>query len=181
MNAAESKQGSVIMGRDAKSMELAKAKANYALEVTKAEPTLTMMAVGKKVIEKFGQSLAPYRLREAFLEGGGAIQPRKKKAAGSPKSTASTVETSTVRRERSVQGKRDPGSRKADEAAARVKRTLNALEKHVVVLKADDTQVHEFSSAEQAKRFVAGKVSEGVAVSAIGFYTRQPLEISIGI
>ncbi len=166
------------MGRDAKSMEAAKAKADYALEITKAEPTLTMTVVGKKVLEKFGQSLAPNRLRAAFLEGGGTIQPRKKRRASKPKLT---VESSPVQRERAIQGKRGPGRRKADKTVARINRALNALEKHVVVLKANDTQVHEFNSAEQAKRFVEGKLSEGVAVSAIGFYTRQPLQVSVGI
>jgi hypothetical protein len=37
--------GDATMGRDAKSMELAKTKADYAWEVTKAEPALTMMVV----------------------------------------------------------------------------------------------------------------------------------------
>jgi hypothetical protein len=160
MNSAERDQESMNMGRDVKSMELAKAKADFAFEVTKAEPTLTMMAVGKKVIEKFGQSLAPYRLREAFLEGGGTIQPRKKRAA-SPSPRSGAVGASLAPFERDTQRKRDPGRRKADKAATRIARTLNALEKHVVVLKADNTEVHEFGSAEQAKRFVAAKVSDG--------------------
>lgn len=159
-------------------MELAKAKADYALEVTKAEPTLTMMAVGEKVVEKFGRTLAPYKLREAFLKGGGTIQPRRRRRADKPRLT---VESSPVQREQAIQSNRGPGRRKADRAASDNNRVLNSLEKHVVVLKSGDTRVHEFGSAEQAKRFVAGKLAEGVAVSAIGFYTRQPLEVNVGI
>jgi len=184
------------MGRDAKSMELAKAKADYALEVTKADAELSMTAVGKKVIEKFGKSLAPNKLRAAFLEGGGTIQPRgKKRRAGNPGARVGALPKrasaglKTKRKKASKQtGKsaarkshRAAGRRKADKAAARTTRALNEAHKHMVVIQAGDLQLQGFNSAEQAKQFISAELANGTPVAGISFYTRQPIEVSVGI
>lgn len=178
------------MGRDAKSIELAKAKADYALEITKPEPKLSMMAVGKKVTEKFGQSLAPNRLREAFLAGGGSIQYRGKRRSGKPQVAASTNQASLKAERQRVRSagqaapkckSRRAGRRKADKTAAKATRTLNDAHKHVVVIRAGDLQVQGFHTTEQAKQFISAELAGGTAVGNISFYTRQPIEVNVGI
>lgn len=159
------------------SPELVGAKLAYVKELVTADKSLLMYAVAKKVQKKFNESLAPDKLRAAFLESGGTITPRGARRKVKQKSCA--VEKPQVAPKPDV---RKPGRREADRVATRSVLALAELEKHIVVVRSGDVpEVHEFASHDQAKSFLSGKLSDGVSASALGYYVREPLQLTVGI
>ncbi|MBP9890319.1 MAG: hypothetical protein KBG84_00310 [Planctomycetes bacterium] len=159
------------------SPELVGAKLSYVKELVTADKSLLMYAVAKKVQKKFNESLAPDKLRAAFLESGGTIMRRGAKRKVNGQRSASEKPQGAPKPD-----KRKPGRREADKVAARSVRALDELEKHVVVVRSGDVpEVHEFASQDRAKSFLSGKLSDGVSASALGYYVREPLLLTIGI
>jgi len=138
---------------------------------------MLMYGVQQEIQHKFGETLAPDKLRAAFLEAGGTISKR----GGRRKAKAETpVDEQPVLAPKTA--KRKPGRRKADKVAAQSVRVLAELSKHIVVVRTGDVpEVHEFASQDEAQNFLSGRLSGGVPASAIGFYVRDPLQLSIGI
>lgn len=156
--------------------ELAKAKEAYVKELVSADKSLVMRYIAKKVEEKFGKALAPHKLRAAFLEAGGTIQPRGAKRGKRTQEAAASKETS------SEPERRRRGRRKADKTANKAVAALENLGKHIVVIHNGDTpEVKEFTSPDKARAFLESKLSAGVPASALGYYARQALEVTVGI
>jgi hypothetical protein len=158
--------------------ELAKAKAAYVKELVTVDKSSVMRFIAKKVEEKFGKTLAPEKLRAAFIEAGGVIQPPGRTRATKDAPAAKSKDTApTAKTER-----RKPGRRKADKAAAKAVTALSNLGQHIVVIHNGDTpEVQEFSTPEKARAFLSETLSTGTPASAVGYYTRQTIEITVGI
>jgi hypothetical protein len=157
--------------------ELAKAKEAYVKELVSADKSLVMRYIAKKVEEKFGKALAPHKLRAAFLEAGGAIQPRGAKRGKRTQEAAATSKITASEPER-----RRKGRRKADKATNKAVAALENLGKHIVVIRNGDTpEVKEFTSPDKARAFLENKLSAGVPASALGYYAREALEVTVGI
>ncbi|GIK52179.1 MAG: hypothetical protein BroJett014_11520 [Planctomycetota bacterium] len=158
------------------SPELVNAKIDYVRELVGADQTLLMFAVAKKVKEKFNESLAPDKLRAAFVEAGGTVGKPGQRAK-SPGESAKTTQQAEPKPQR-----RKSGRRRADKAAAKARVALENLGKHIVVIRNGDApEVKEFTSPDKAREFLQAKLSAGVPASALGFYSREPLEITVGI
>lgn len=147
-----------------RSPEATRKKQEFVAELVKGSPDITMNEAGKRVRTRFGTQLAFDKLKEAFKNAGGKVgKPGRRK--GSRKHVD-----------------RRMGRRESDQRAARINATLKGMPKHVVIVHvggAVDTS--EFASREQAVSFARSQVLSGVSVSDIAYYTRQPLEISVGI
>lgn len=147
-----------------RSPEATRKKQAFVAELVKGNPDITMNEAGKRVRTRFGTQLAFDKLKEAFKKAGGKVgKPGRRK--GSRKHID-----------------RRYGRRESDQRAARINATLKGMPKHVVIVHnngAVDTS--EFSSRDQAVTFARSRVLSGVSVSDIAYYTRQPLEISVGI
>lgn len=158
------------------SSELVSAKVAFVKETVSADKSLLMYAVAKKVKEKFGETLAPDKLRVAFLEAGGAIKPRNRRKPAYETAAEKTVETAPRSNRRAV------GRRRADKASAEAVRTLVNLGRYIVVVRNGDApEIHEFDSPAKAKEFLSGKLTAGVPASALAFYSREALQLSVGI
>lgn len=162
------------------SPELVSAKLNYVKELVAADNSLLMYAVAKKVHEKFGESLAPDKLREAFLQSGGTIGRR------GPKRIARQAEVANPANESpkvsSTAEMRKPGRRRTDTAAAHAAHALSQFAKHIVVVRANGaSEVHEFASPDDARKFLSRKLEDGVQPGVLGFYAREPLQLVVGI
>lgn len=159
------------------SQKLVQAKVDYVKELVGANKAMLMYGVQQEVQHKFGETLAPDKLRAAFLQAGGTIGKR----GGRRKAEAETlVDVKPVLAAKTT--KRKPGRRRADKVAAQSVRVLTELGKHIVVVRTEDVpEVHEFASQDEAKSFLSGQLSDGVPASALGFYVREPLQLSIGI
>lgn len=157
------------------SQKLVQAKVAFVKELVEANRSLLMYAVAQEIQHKFGETLAPDKLRAAFLEAGGTITKR-----GAKRKAASPVQEHS---ENALEpARRKPGRRKADKVAARSVRALANLQKHIVVVRTSDVpEVHEFTSPDEAKSSLFSKLSAGVPASALGFYVREPLQLTIGI
>ncbi|MCC6575129.1 MAG: hypothetical protein IT462_15235 [Planctomycetes bacterium] len=164
------------MGRDAKSIAMAKKKVEYVAEVLKAEPGLTVKAVGTKIHEKFGSRLYYQKLREAFVAAGGRVARR-----GRPRKQVKG--TSGVRAKgRRVARRRKTGRRTADRVAAKAARGLKAMDAYLVVIKTDDKPlVRSVASKEEMAGFVARQLVVGTPLTVIGCYVRQPLAIEFEV
>lgn len=159
------------------SQKLVAAKVAYVKELVGADKSLLMYAVAQEVQHKFGETLAPDKLRAAFLEAGGTITRRGAKRKAENQSPVSDRPQLAAKR-----SKRMPGRRNEDKVAAQSVHALADLEKHIVVVRVGDVpEVHEFASQDQAKSFLSSRLSGGVPASALGFYVREPLQLTIGI
>jgi hypothetical protein len=159
------------------SPELVGAKLAYVKELVTADKSLLMFAVAKKVQEKFNESLAPDKLRAAFLESGGTITARGAKRKVKRQSSSGEQSQGAPKAD-----KRKSGRREADKVAAQSLRAIAELEKHIVVVRAGEfTEAHEFASQDEAKNFLSGKLSSGVPASALGYYVREPMQLMVGI
>ncbi|MCA8916918.1 MAG: hypothetical protein KDB90_16115 [Planctomycetes bacterium] len=141
-----------------------KRKQEFVAELVKGSPDITMNEAGKKVRSRFGTQLAFDKLKEAFKSAGGKVgKPGRRK--GSRKHVD-----------------RRYGRRDSDRAYAKISRTLQGMPKHVVIMHVKGlVDTSEFNTREQAVAFARSQVLAGVPVSDIAYYTRQPLEISVGI
>lgn len=158
------------------SPELVNAKIAYVKELVGADKTLLMFAVAKKVKEKFNESLAPDKLRAAFVEAGGTVGKPGQRAKTSNDSNNTTPQAEPKPQRRKA------GRRRADKAANKAVAALENLRKHIVVIRNGDTpEVREFASPDKARAFLESKLSAGVSASALGYYSRQALEVTVGI
>lgn len=157
------------------SPESVKAKIAFVKETVAAGKSLLMNAVAKKVREKFNESLAPDKLRAAFLEAGGTIgKPGRPK---NPYGKAATAQPAEPKPER-----RKARRRRADKSATKAVAALQNLDKHIVVIRNGDTpEVHEFKTPDKAKSFLTDKLAKGIPACALGYYSRQALEVTVGI
>lgn len=139
-------------------------KQEFVAELVKGKADITMNEAGKRVRAKFGTQLAFDKLKEAFKAAGGKVgKPGRRK--GSRKHV-----------------ERRQGRRAADRAYAKISKTLKGMPKHVVIMHAaGNVDTSEFNTKEQAVAFARSQVLAGVSVSDIAYYTRQALEISVGI
>lgn len=145
-------------------------KLNFVKELVKEKPDVNMNQVSKEVKMKFGTMLAFDKLREAFLEAGGKITRR-----GGGRSTAGTMRTR-------AQSTRGAGRRQADRSAGRMRESLNTLSEHIVIVRHDDgPEVHGFKSKSLATEFVRRKLAIGIDATRMGYYVRNPLEISVSL
>lgn len=147
-----------------RSPEATRKKQEFVAELVKGSPDVTMNEAGKRVRTRFGTQLAFDKLKEAFKKAGGKVgKPGRRK--GSRKHVD-----------------RRYGRRESDQRAARVNATLKGMPKHVVIVHVKGAaEPSEFGSRDQAVTFARSRVLAGVSVSDIAYYTRQPLEISVGI
>ena len=139
-------------------------KQEFVAELVKGAPDITMNEAGKKVRSKFGTQLAFDKLKEAFKAAGGKVgKPGRRK--GSRKHVDR------------IYGRRD-----SDRAYAKISKTLKGMPKHVVIMHVKNlVDTSEFNTREQAVEFARRQVSAGIPVSDIAYYTREALEISVGI
>ena len=147
-----------------RSPEATRKKQEFVADLVKGSPDITMNEAGKRVRTRFGTQLAFDKLKEAFKNAGGKVgKPGRRK--GSRKHVD-----------------RRMGRRESDQRAARINATLKGMPKHVVIVHAKGAvDTSEFGSRDQAVTFARSQVLAGVSVSDIAYYTRQPLEISVGI
>jgi transposase len=139
-------------------------KQAFVAELVKGKPDITMNEAGKRVRAKFGTQLAFDKLKEAFKAAGGKVgKPGRRK--GSRKHV-----------------ERRQGRRASDRAYAKINKTLKGMPKHVVIMHQNgNVDTSEFNTKDQAVAFARSQVLAGVSVSDIAYYTRQALEISVGI
>ncbi|MBZ0135607.1 MAG: hypothetical protein K8I27_04445 [Planctomycetes bacterium] len=147
-----------------RSPEATRKKQEFVAELVNGSPDITMNEAGKRVRTRFGTQLAFDKLKEAFKKAGGKVgKPGRRK--GSRKHVD-----------------RRMGRRESDQRAARINATLKGMPRHVVIVHAGGAvDTSEFSTRDQAVTFARAQVHSGVSVSDIAYYTRQPLEISVGI
>lgn len=158
------------------SPELVNAKIAYVKELVGADKTLLMFAVAKKVKEKFNESLAPDKLRAAFVEAGGTVGKPGQRAK-SPDESAKTTQQAEPKPQR-----RKAGRRRADKAATKAVAAFENLGKHIVVIRNGGVpEVKEFTSPDKARAFLEDKLAAGVPASALGYYARESLEVTVGI
>ncbi|MCB9932026.1 MAG: hypothetical protein H6841_01235 [Planctomycetes bacterium] len=139
-------------------------KQEFVAELVKGNPDITMNEAGKKVRTRFGTQLAFDKLKEAFKNAGGKVgKPGRRK--GSRKHVD-----------------RRHGRRAADQAYVKISRTLQGMPRHVVIMHVKGLiDTSEFQSKDQAVAFARSQMLAGVPASDIAYYTRQALEISVGI
>ena len=139
-------------------------KQEFVAELVKGKSEITMNEAGKRVRAKFGTQLAFDKLKEAFKKAGGKVgKPGRRK--GSRKHV-----------------ERRYGRRAADQAYAKINQTLKGMPKHVVIMHVrGNVDTSEFNTKDQAVAFARSQVLAGVSVADIAYYTRQGLEISVGI
>lgn len=139
-------------------------KQEFVNELVKGNPDITMNEAGKKVRTRFGTQLAFDKLKEAFKNAGGKVgKPGRRK--GSRKHVD-----------------RRHGRRAADQAYVKISKTLQGMPRHVVIMHVKGLiDTSEFAAKEQAVAFARSQMLAGVPASDIAYYTRQPLEISVGI
>ncbi|MCZ7607801.1 MAG: hypothetical protein M5U25_17390 [Planctomycetota bacterium] len=139
-------------------------KQEFVAELVKGNPDITMNEAGKKVRTRFGTQLAFDKLKEAFKNAGGKVgKPGRRK--GSRKHVD-----------------RRHGRRAADQAYVKISKTLQGMPRHVVIMHVKGViDTSEFQSKDQAVAFARSQMLVGVPASDIAYYTRQPLEISVGI
>jgi hypothetical protein len=148
-----------------RSPEATRAKQDFVTELVLGNPDITMNEAGKRVRGRFGTQLAFDKLKQAFTGAGGKV--------GKPGRRAKP-------RDKVID--RKIGRRASDRAAARIQSVLKDMPKHVVVMHmTSGIDTNEFATREQAVAFARSQLLAGVPVSSIGYYTRQPLEISVGI
>lgn len=164
------------MGRDAKSVALAKKKVEYVADVLKAEPGLTVKAVGMKIHEKFGSRLYYQKLREAFVAAGGKVARR-----GRPRKQVQGKSGLYAKGQRGGR-RRKTGRRTADRVAAKAARGLKAMDTYLVVIKtADKPLVRGLASKDETTAFVAQQLTVGTPLTEIGCYMRQPLAVEFEV
>jgi hypothetical protein len=147
-----------------RSPEATSAKQAFVHELVKGNPEITMNQAGQKVRAKFGSQLAFDKLKQAFASAGGKVgKPGRRK--GSRKHIDRRL-----------------GRRVSDQVAAKVNATLKGMPKHVVILHVNGfIDTAEFSGKDQAVAYASKQLASGVSASEIAYYTRQPLELSVGI
>ena len=147
-----------------RSPEATRKKQAFVAELVKGSPDITMNEAGKRVRTRFGTQLAFDKLKEAFKKAGGKVgKPGRRK--GSRKHVD-----------------RRYGRRESDQRAARINATLKGMPAHVVIVhNSGAVDTSEFGTRDQAVKFARSQVLGGVSVADIAYYTRQPLEISVGI
>ncbi|MCC6575148.1 MAG: hypothetical protein IT462_15335 [Planctomycetes bacterium] len=164
------------MGRDAKSVALAKKKVEYVADVLKAEPGLTVKTVGTKIHEKFGSRLYYQKLREAFVAAGGKIARR-----GRPRKHDKNRSGLRTQR-RHVGRRRKAGRRGTDRSVAKAARRLKAMDVYLVVIKTDDKPlVRSMATKDETAAFVAQQLAVGTPLTEIGCYVRQPLAVEFEV
>lgn len=147
-----------------RSPEATRKKMDFVSELVKGSPDITMNECGKRVRTRFGTQLAFDRLKSAFQKAGGKVGK-----PGRRKGSRKHIER--------IEGRRD-----SDRAYAKIKQTLKGMPKHIITMHVRGlVDTSEFESREQAVAFARSQVLTGVPVSDIAYYTRQPLEISVGI
>lgn len=148
-----------------RSRENTSAKQAFVAELVGANHDITMNEAGKQVRAKFGTQLAFPRLKEAFEAAGGKV--------GKPGRRAKPRTTLVDRR---------LGRRVADQRAAVTRETLKAMPTHVVILKiGGDIEPHQFSTRADAETFARGQIEHGVALNALAYYQRQPLNLNVSV
>lgn len=126
---------------------------------------MTMNKANEAVLKKFGVKLAFNTLKEAFLSGGGKVGKPGRKAGSKNKGTRATT-----------------GRRAADKSAASTRKALGGLPGHMVVISnGRNVETAQFSRKSDAQEYARKQLEKGVSSSAIGYYTRGPLEVSFGI
>lgn len=126
---------------------------------------MTMNKANEAVNKKFGVKLAFKPLKEAYLAGGGKVGKPGRKAGSKNTGTRATT-----------------GRRSADKSAASTRKALGGLPGHMVVVSnGRNVETAQFSRKSDAQEFARKQLEKGVSSSAIGYYTRGPLEVSFGI
>jgi hypothetical protein len=145
--------------------ETTKAKQEFVVQYLKSNPGCTMNQAGVAVTQKFGTQLGFDKLKEAFLGAGGKVgKPGRK---GAPRARVAT---------------RKAGRRSSDVAAARATATLKDMPTHVVVMHLhNNVETTEFNTKSQAEEFARKQLMAGIPAAKIAYYTRQPLQVSLGI
>lgn len=147
-----------------RSPEATRKKMEFVAELVKGSPDITMNECGKRVRTRFGTQLAFDRLKAAFKQAGGKVgKPGRRK--GSRKHIV-----------------RVEGRRASDKAYAKIRQTLQGMPTHVVIMHVKGVvDTSEFQSKDQATAFARSQMLVGVPASDIAYYTRQALEVSVGI
>jgi hypothetical protein len=145
--------------------ETTKAKQDFVAQYVSANKTASMNEAGKAVVAKFGSQLSFDKLKQAFTGAGGKVgKPGRK-----PKARA-RVESRKI------------GRRSSDVAAARATKMLKDMPAHVVVMHVSrNVETTEFGTRDQAVDFARRQLLAGIPASKIAYYTRQPLQIQLGI
>ncbi|MEE9312507.1 MAG: hypothetical protein V3V10_08870 [Planctomycetota bacterium] len=126
---------------------------------------MTMNKANEAVNKKFGVKLAFKPLKEAYLAGGGQVGKPGRKAGSKNIGTRATT-----------------GRRAADKSAAKTRSALGGLPGHMVVVSnGRNVETAQFSRKSDAQEYARKQLEKGVSSSAIGYYTRGPLEVSFGI
>jgi hypothetical protein len=147
-----------------RSPEATLAKQDFVNELVAGSTDITMNEVGKRVRARFGTQLAFNKLKEAFTKAGGKVGKPGRRAKARNKID------------------RKIGRRASDRVAARIQSVLRDMPKHIVVMHGEGgIDTSEFATREQAVAFARSQLQAGISVASIGYYTRQPLEISVGI
>ena len=148
-----------------RSRENTSQKQAFVAELVHANHDITMNEAGKQVRVRFGTQLAFPRLKEAFKAAGGKV--------GKPGRRAKPRTTLVDRR---------LGRRVADQRAAVTRETLKAMPTHVVIVKiGGDIEPHQFSTRNDAEGFARGQIEHGVALNALAYYQRQPLNLNVRV
>jgi hypothetical protein len=141
------------------------AKQEFVKQYVAGNPGVTMNQVGTAVTAKFGTQLGFNKLKEAFKAAGGKVG----KPGRQPKDRAKVQQ-------------RKAGRRSSDVAAARTASVLKEMPGHVVVTNLNKAvETTQFSTKEQAVAFARKQLMAGIPASKIAYYTREPLQISLGI
>ncbi len=148
-----------------RSPQATQAKQDFVAELVRSNSDITMNEAGKRVRGRFGTQLAFDKLKQAFTSAGGKV--------GKPGRRAKP-------RDKVVD--RKIGRRASDRAAARIQSVLKDMPKHIVVMHVGGSiDTSEFATREQAVAFTRTQLQSGVPVSSVGYYLRQPLEISLDV
>lgn len=171
------------MPRDAKSIELANQKAAYIGELLKDDPKLTLLAVRKKVQDKFHSMLNFKRAREAFIAAGGKVRAkhsskrRRKNAAGASEALPKRGPGRPPNTER-----RKPGRRAADKSNAETVGNLGRLGTHLVVITTEGQPLlRDFPKRDEAVAFIEKQLSVGTPPGAVAHYERQLVKVNLSI
>lgn len=173
------------MARDAKSIELANQKAAYIGELLKDDPKMTLLAVRKKVQEKFHSMLNFKRAREAFIAAGGKVRAKhssKRRRKNAASASEALPKRGPGRPPKNAQTPRGPGRRTEDKLAAQSTAALRKFGPHLVLVNANNQpQVHTFATKLEASGFVSQQLCEGVPVTNLASYSRDSLAVRLDV
>ncbi|MCC6574426.1 MAG: hypothetical protein IT462_11605 [Planctomycetes bacterium] len=173
------------MPRDAKSIELANKKAAYIGELLKDEPKLSLLAVRKKIQEKFEASLNFKRSRAEFIAAGGKVRAKhssKRRRKNVLAASEALPKRGPGRPPKNAKQDRGPGRRKADRSAVETTAALRKFGQHLVVISAEGSPlIRTFANKGEASAFVQSQLKVGTPLTEIAAYSRDSLSINLDV